>query len=293
MDRIWLKSYPPGVPADIDPNEYKSLVDLFEAGIRKYAARPAFTNMGKTISYGELDGLSRAFGAWLQAKGLGKGARVALMMPNCLQYPVAMFGTLRAGCTVVNVNPLYTPRELEHQLGDSGARAIVILENFCTTLQQVLGKTPVEHVVTTQIGDLAPFPNGALMNFVARRVRKAVPPWRIDRAVPLSEYAWKFRYPGAPLDPELEETTEALEAARALVRDGIHPGHAKKIDKEAKDEARKAAAAKQADTLEVLVLDWLDHVRSHFIIPPGNRGGQSQQITGFGNTKNQRLAVCR
>ena len=130
MERIWLTSYPPGVPADIDPGEYPSLVALFEAGIGKYAARPAFTSMGKTITYAELDALSRAFGAWLQAQGLRKGARVAIMMPNCLQYPVAMFGTLRAGCTVVNVNPLYTPRELEHQLKDSGAEAIVILENF-------------------------------------------------------------------------------------------------------------------------------------------------------------------
>ena len=137
MDRIWLKSYPPGVPADIDPSEYKSLVELFETSIRKYADRPAFPNMGKTISFAELDAQSRDFGAWLQAKGLAKGARVAIMMPNCLQYPVAMFGTLRAGCTVVNVNPLYTPRELEHQLKDSGAEAIVILENFGHVLQEV------------------------------------------------------------------------------------------------------------------------------------------------------------
>ena len=121
MDRIWLKSYPPGVPADIDPNEFRSLVDLFDVSIRKYGARPAYHSMGKTMTFAELERLSRDFGAWLQAKGLGKGARVAIMMPNCLQYPVAMFGTLRAGCTVVNVNPLYTARELEHQLKDSGA----------------------------------------------------------------------------------------------------------------------------------------------------------------------------
>src|SRR5687767_4501728 len=137
MERIWLKSYPPGVPADIDPNEYRSLVDLFDAGIKKYADRPAFHNMGKTLDFGELEALSRDFGAWLQSKGLAKGTRVAIMMPNCLQYPVAMFGTLRAGCTVVNVNPLYTARELEHQLKDSGAEAIVILENFGSVLQQV------------------------------------------------------------------------------------------------------------------------------------------------------------
>ena len=137
MDRIWLKSYPPGVPADINPGEYKSLVELFETSIKKFGDRPAFHSMGKTITFAELDQLSRDFGAWLQSKGLGKGARVAIMMPNCLQYPVAMFGTLRAGCTVVNVNPLYTARELEHQLKDSGAEAIVILENFGSVLQQV------------------------------------------------------------------------------------------------------------------------------------------------------------
>src|SRR5262245_12811948 len=129
MERIWLKSYPPGVPAEINAGEYRSLVELFEKSIAGHAERPAFTNMGKTISFAELDRLSRDFGAWLQAKGVAKGARVALMMPNCLQYPIAMFGTLRAGCVVVNVNPLYTARELEHQVKDAGAEAIVILEN--------------------------------------------------------------------------------------------------------------------------------------------------------------------
>src|SRR5215510_11206686 len=154
MERIWLKSYPPGVPAEIDPNEYQSLVQLFEAGIKKYADRPAFTNMGKTITYAELDAQSRAFGAWLQSKGLPKGARVAIMMPNCLQYPVAMFGVLRAGCTVVNVNPLYTARELEHQLKDSGAEAIVLLENFGHVFQEVRAKTPIKHVVVTSLGEM-------------------------------------------------------------------------------------------------------------------------------------------
>src|SRR5574341_2179877 len=156
MERIWLKSYPAGVPADIDVNRYRSLIELFEASIAKYRDRPAFHNMGKTISFDELDQRSREFGAWLQSKGLPKGARVAIMMPNCLQYPVALFGTLRAGYTVVNVNPLYTARELEHQLADSGATAIVVLENFAHTLQQVLARTPVRFVVTTQVGDLLP-----------------------------------------------------------------------------------------------------------------------------------------
>jgi len=176
VERIWLTSYPPGVPADIDPGEYPSLVALFEAGIGKYAARPAFTSMGKTITYAELDALSRAFGAWLQAQGLRKGARVAIMMPNCLQYPVAMFGTLRAGCTVVNVNPLYTPRELEHQLKDSGAEAIVILENFGHVLQQVRARTPLKHVLVTSLGEMLGL-KGVVVNLVVRKVKKMVPPF--------------------------------------------------------------------------------------------------------------------
>ena len=135
MERFWLKSYPPGMPADVTWDEFKSVGDLFEKSAAKFAARPAYHCMGKTLSFAEIEKMSRDFAAWLQAKGLTKGARVALMMPNCLQYPVALFGTLRAGYTVVNVNPLYTARELEHQLKDSGALAIVILENFATTLQ--------------------------------------------------------------------------------------------------------------------------------------------------------------
>src|SRR5213592_4710556 len=154
MERIWLKSYPPGVPADINPDEYRSLVELFETSIGKYGERPAFNNMGRTIRFAELDRMSRDFGAWLQARGLARGARVALMMPNCLQYPVAMFGVLRAGDTVVNVNPLYTARELEYQLKDSGAEAIVILENFAKTLEQAIAKTSVKHVIVAAMGDL-------------------------------------------------------------------------------------------------------------------------------------------
>ena len=137
MEKIWLKSYPPGVPAEIRYDEYQSIGELVEASVKKYAERPAYHSMGKSISFADLDRLTQNFGAWLQAKGLGKGARVAIMMPNVLQYPVALFGALRAGCVVVNVNPLYTARELEHQLNDSGAEVIVILENFASTLQQV------------------------------------------------------------------------------------------------------------------------------------------------------------
>jgi long-chain acyl-CoA synthetase len=191
VERIWLKSYSPGVPADIDPGEYKSLVQLFENSIQKFGDRPAFHSMGKTLTYAELDRLSRDFGAWLQAKGLAKGARVAIMMPNCLQYPVAMFGTLRAGCIVVNVNPLYTARELEHQLKDSGADAIVILENFGSVLQQVRHKKDpkagaVKHIVVTSLGEMLGL-KGLVVNLVVRKVKKMVPPFQLPGAVSFKE----------------------------------------------------------------------------------------------------------
>src|SRR5918995_1891569 len=166
MERIWLKSYPAGVPADIDPAKYRSLIELFDSSIAKYRDRPAFHSMGKSITFDQLDKGSRDFGAWLQARGLAKGARVAIMMPNCLQYPIAMFGILRAGCTVVNVNPLYTPRELEHQLKDSGAEAIVVLENFGHVLQEVRGRTPVKHVIVTSLGEMLGV-KGVIVNLVA------------------------------------------------------------------------------------------------------------------------------
>ena len=197
MERIWLKSYPPGVPAEINPAEYRSLVDMFEQSVRKFGDRPAFHSMGKTITYAELDRLSRDFGAWLQAKGLGKGARVALMMPNCLQYPVAMFGTLRAGCTVVNVNPLYTARELEHQLRDSGAEAMVILENFGAVLQQVRARTPIKHLVVTSLGELLGL-KGVIVNLVVRKVKKMVPPFELPGALGLKEALSEGR--GKPLN---------------------------------------------------------------------------------------------
>ena len=181
MQRIWLKSYPPGVPAAIEPREYGSLVELFEKSIREFGDRPAFTNMGKTLRFAELDHLARDFGAWLQAKGLAKGARVAIMMPNCLQYPIAMFGTLRAGCVVVNVNPLYTARELEHQLNDSGAEAIVILENYAAVLEQVRSRTPLKHVVITSLGEMLGL-KGLVVNLVVRRVKKMVPPYDVPGA---------------------------------------------------------------------------------------------------------------
>ncbi len=183
MDKVWIKNYPPGVPEEISISHISSLVDLFEEACRKYADKAAFISMGKEMTYREVDSLSRDFAGWLQSLGLGKGDRVALMMPNVLQYPVALFGTLRAGCVVVNVNPLYTPRELEHQLKDSGAKAIVILENFATTLEQVLAKTDVKHVVVTPMGEMLGMVKGTLVNFVVRKVKKLVPAWSLPASI--------------------------------------------------------------------------------------------------------------
>ena len=184
MNKIWLKNYPAGTPAEIDPDQFRSVPDFFEHVVRKFAAKPAFHNLGRTISYAELERLSRYFAGFLQAlPGMAKGERVAIMAPNLLQYPVALFGILRASMTVVNVNPLYTPRELEHQLRDSGAKAIVIVENFASVLQQVLRNTPVQHVITTQVGDLLPTPKRWIVNLVIKKVKKIVPAWRIDGAI--------------------------------------------------------------------------------------------------------------
>ncbi len=183
MDRNWLNQYPPGVPADIDPDRYASLRDIFEQACAAHGHAAAFTNMGATLSYVQLDELSRAFAAWLQKKsGLQAGDRVALMMPNILQYPIALFGVLRAGMVVVNTNPLYTARELEHQLKDSGAKAIVIVENFVHVLQQVLPHTDLKKVLVTRIGDLLGFPHGFIVNFVLQHVRKQIPPWSMPGA---------------------------------------------------------------------------------------------------------------
>jgi long-chain acyl-CoA synthetase len=184
LDRNWLNQYPPGVPADIDPDAYPSLKEAIEAAFTTFRQMPAFTNMGATLTYMQLDALSRAFGAWLQHKaGLVRGDRVALMMPNILQYPIALFGALRAGMVVVNTNPLYTPRELEHQLKDSGAKAIVIVENFVHVLQQVLPRTDLKNVLVTGVGDLLGMPKGMIVNFVLRHVRKQVPPWKMPGAL--------------------------------------------------------------------------------------------------------------
>jgi long-chain acyl-CoA synthetase len=186
MERIWLKQYPAGVPADIDVTQYTSLVELLEESFAKFSDRKAFICMDKSISYRDLDEMSLALGAYLQSKGLQKGARVALMMPNVLQYPVSTAAVLRAGYAVVNVNPLYTPRELEHQLKDSGAEAIVVLENFATTVQQVLAKTAVKHVIVGSMGDMLGL-KGVIVNLVLRRVKKMVPAYSIPGAVSFND----------------------------------------------------------------------------------------------------------
>jgi long-chain acyl-CoA synthetase len=186
MERIWLKQYPAGVPADIDVTQYTSLVELLEESFAKFSDRKAFICMDKSITYRDLDEMSLALAAYLQSKGLQKGARVALMMPNVLQYPVSTAAVLRAGYAVVNVNPLYTPRELEHQLKDSGAEAIVVLENFATTVQQVIARTAVKHVIVGSMGDLLGF-KGVIVNLVVRRVKKMVPAYSIPGAVSFND----------------------------------------------------------------------------------------------------------
>jgi len=184
VDKIWLEHYPPGVKAEINPEEYASLRHMFEEACRKYAEKPAFTNLGRTLTYAEMDELSRRFGAWLQKEaGLKKGDRIAIMMPNLLQYPIAIFGALRAGLTVVNTNPLYTARELEHQLNDSGATVMLIFEGACATLQEVIGRTPLRKVIVTGMGDMLGFPKGMVANLVLRHVKKVIPAWRLPGVV--------------------------------------------------------------------------------------------------------------
>lgn len=183
MEKVWLKSYPQGVPAEIGIDHVPSLVALFEKACTDYADKVAYISMGKEMTYRQLEEQTRAFAGWLQSLGVEKGARVALMMPNLLQYPVALFGTLRAGGIVVNCNPLYTPRELEQQLKDSGATAIVIVENFAHVLEQVASRTAVRHVVVTPMGEMLGALKGALVNFVVRRIKKLVPKWQLPGAI--------------------------------------------------------------------------------------------------------------
>ena len=188
MEKIWLKSYPQGIPAEIDAHKYRSINEVLEQSCTKFKGSPAFINMGTVMSFSDLDRLSRQFAAYLtKVVGLKKGDRVAIQMPNCLQYPVALFGVLRAGCVVVNTNPLYTCREMEHQFNDSGAKAVVIVSNFAKNLEEVLPKTKIETVIITDIGDLLGFPKSHIVNFVAKNVKKMVPAYSLPNAVPFRQ----------------------------------------------------------------------------------------------------------
>ena len=183
MEKPWLNSYPPGVPDNIDLSAFHSIVDVLEQSCSKYKDRMAYHNMGAELTYAELDYLTRNFAASLQNMGLQQGDRIALMMPNILQYPVALFGALRAGLIVVNTNPMYTARELRHQLVDSGARAIVVVENFASVLESVRDEVPLEHIITTGVGDLLDFPKSFIVNFVLRHVKKTIPAWSLPGSV--------------------------------------------------------------------------------------------------------------
>lgn len=184
MDKVWIKSYPEGVPSEIDPDAFSSVNEIFDQSVVHYAERTAFSNFGVGITYAELDRKCRAFAAYLEKKaGLKKGDRVAIMMPNLLQYPVAMFGALRAGLIVVNTNPLYTRRELQHQLADAEVSVVVILENFAHVLEGCIAETPVRTVITTRMGDMLPFPKGALVNFVVKYIKRMVRPFHLENTI--------------------------------------------------------------------------------------------------------------
>ncbi len=188
MNKPWLNSYPAGIPEEISLDEYTSVADIFDKSVMKYADLPAFSNFGKTISYSELGEYTSKLGAYLKNElGLNAGARVAVMMPNLLQNPVAIFGILRAGFVVVNTNPLYTSRELKHQINDSGAEAIIIVENFCHVLEAVVGETCIKHIITTRMGDMLPFPKSAIINLVVKHVKKMVPAYNLPGAVPFKQ----------------------------------------------------------------------------------------------------------
>ncbi|MFM9951611.1 MAG: AMP-binding protein [Saprospiraceae bacterium] len=211
--RPWLKNYPKGVPANIDADAYPNLVSMLQESFSKYSEKPAFSCMGKTITFSQLDRLSAQFGAYLLSRGLEPGDRVALMMPNLLQYPIALFGALRAGLIVVNTNPLYTPREMLHQFNDSGAKAIVIVENFAANLQKILPETQIKTIIVTSIGELLGFPKGAIVNLVVRKIKKMVPAFNISNTASFSEalaQGKKFTLPpvsGGPDDTILLQYT--------------------------------------------------------------------------------------
>src|SRR5262245_55614680 len=206
MDKVWLKSYPPGVPTEIDPSQLRSLKELVEKTCAEHADRVAYVQMDAELTYRQVDELSRAFAAWLQHAGFAKGDRFAVMLPNTLQYPIALFGALRAGLVVVNTNPLYTAPELEHQLSDSGASGILVLENFTHVLQKVLARTSVKRVLVTAVGDFLEFPKSAIVNFVVRRVRKQVPAWNLPQALSFKAAVSQGRkLPFAPVEIDSDD----------------------------------------------------------------------------------------
>src|SRR6185437_9327980 len=201
MNRFWLKSYPPGVPAEIDPARLSSLAELLRKACAAYRDRIAYEQMGRGMTFAQLDELTRDFAAWLQAAGMVKGDRIAIMLPNTLQYPIALFGALRAGLIVVNTNPLYTARELQHQLEDSGATAIVVLENFAHIVQEVAPHTRLKKVLVTAAGDYLGFPKSSIVNYVVRHRRKQVPEWHIPGAQDFGEAVRAGRkLPFTPVD---------------------------------------------------------------------------------------------
>jgi len=200
MNKVWLKNYPHGVPADINPNEYSSLTTLIESSCRRFAQQDAFSSLGRILSYAEFDSAARDFAAWLQQSAkLRRGDRIAIMLPNVLQYPIALFGALRAGLTIVNTNPLYTARELEHQLKDSGAKAILILENFAHTLADVIEHSDLEHVIVTGVGDRLGWPKATIVNLVVRHVRKQVPHYDLPGALRFNDVLEQGRF--LPFEP--------------------------------------------------------------------------------------------
>ena len=207
MEKIWLKSYPPGMPETIDVDAYRSVSEVFEQAAKKYSDSPAFTNLGTTLSYADMDRLTSQMASYLQQlPNMRKGDRVAVMMPNVLQNPVAIFGILRAGFTVVNTNPLYTPRELKHQLSDSGTKVIIVMENFCHTLTEVIDETEIQHVITTQLGDLLKFPKSLIVNLVIKYVKKMVPPFSISNSVNFKTALIQgARKPHEPVDIDHED----------------------------------------------------------------------------------------
>ncbi|MCZ6668258.1 MAG: AMP-binding protein, partial [Gammaproteobacteria bacterium] len=184
MEKVWLKSYPPGMPETIDVNAYQSVAEVFDQAIEKFGDNPAFTNLGTTLSYKDMDRLTGQLASYLQSlPNMRKGDRVAIMMPNVLQNPISIFAAIRGGFTVVNTNPLYTARELKHQLGDSGAKVIIVIENFCHVLDEIIAETPIQHVITTQLGDMLNFPKSLIVNLVVKYVKKMVPSFSLPGRV--------------------------------------------------------------------------------------------------------------